>query len=259
MSIITISTPFNIDIEFQLASFSKRLLAWFLDLVIICLYYYLTIALLLPLFNIHPEAGNSAMLLIVIIPVFLYFPLSEIFGNGQTLGKRLAGIQVVDTNGEVPATSQYLIRWMLSLGNLTIYSMPLLFLVAPFTIIFAMIIYGPDALCMIITRNSQRIGDLAAGTIVIDKHYRTDIHETIYLDVEEDNYTPVFPQVMRLTDRDINGIRNLLDMKVKNRETGLYIQQVVYRIKTVLDIQSSLDEMDFLRQLLQDYNYLTRK
>ncbi len=65
------------------------------------------------------------------------------------------------------------------------------------------------------------------------------------------------PQVMRLTDRDINGIRNLLDVQRRNRDNETYMQQVVYKIKNVLNIESDLQGYDFLRQLLYDYNFLT--
>lgn len=38
MSIIQIATPFNIDIEFEIAEFHKRLLAYIIDFVILMLY-----------------------------------------------------------------------------------------------------------------------------------------------------------------------------------------------------------------------------
>ena len=41
MASITVGTPFNIDLEFKIAAFGKRLLAWFIDIVIICVYYVL--------------------------------------------------------------------------------------------------------------------------------------------------------------------------------------------------------------------------
>ena len=64
---------------------------------------------------------------------------------------------------------------------------------------------------------------------------------------------------MKLTDRDINGIRNLLYMKEGSKDTNMYMGQVVMRIKEVLKIESDLEMRDFLWQLLQDYNFLTRK
>ena len=95
--------------------------------------------------------------------------------------------------------------------------------------------------------------------MVIDANYKPDINETIYQEIEVLDYVPVFPQVMRLTDRDINGIRNLLDVQRKSKDNDNYTLQVVEKIKTVLKIESELEGYDFLRQLLYDYNFLAGK
>ena len=120
-----------------------------------------------------------------------------------------------------------------------------------------MILYLPDFLCIIISANGQRLGDLAAGTVVIDCKYRPDINDTIYLEIENKNYQPLFPQVMRLSDRDINGIRNLLNVKNQAHDHTHYLIEVAQKIKRVLKIETELYPTDFLEQLLKDYNYFT--
>src|SRR5699024_8841640 len=64
-------------------------------------------------------------------------------------------------------------------------------------------------LAIILSKNSQRIGDRAAGTTVIDLKPRLKLQETIYEDLYS-AYQPVFPefQVSKLTDLDINIIKN---------------------------------------------------
>jgi len=259
MAIITIGTPFNIDLEFKIAAFNKRLLAWLVDIVAICLYYYLMLVFIYPLFKKGEAAGTASILFVIIIPVLLYQLLFELFLNGQTLGKMAAGIKVIDTDGREPTFGQYLLRWILCLGNLFVYAVPYILLTSPFFIIFFMILYLPDFLSVVISARSQRIGDFAAGTVVIDKNYRSNISETIYLQIENKDYQPLFPQVMRLNDRDINGIRNLIHIKRPGKDTELYTQQVVEKIKKVLSIESDMDGYHFLEQLLKDYNYYTGK
>jgi uncharacterized RDD family membrane protein YckC len=256
MAIITIQTPFNIDLEFKVAAFSKRLLAWLTDIIIICLYYYLMLRFIYPLLGMGQNAGTAARLFITIIPVLVYQLVFELVFNGQTIGKMAAGIKVIDMEGHEPTWGQYIIRWILCLGNLFVYIIPYIILEHFAMMIFFMILYLPDFLSVLITAKSQRIGDLAAGTVVIDKNYSPDINETIYLQIENKDYQPVFPQVMRLTDRDINGIRNLLQTQ-RGRDADHYTIEVVQRIKTALDIQSDMYPLDFLRQLLKDYNYFT--
>ena len=64
---------------------------------------------------------------------------------------------------------------------------------------------------------------------------------------------------MRLTDRDINGIRNLLDVKRITHESEAYMLRISMRIEDVLGIKREQEPFEFLAQLLRDYNYLTSK
>ena len=259
MAIITIGTPFNIDLEFKIAAFSKRLLAWGIDIIIICLYFYLMLSFIYPLFNKGAAISTSAVLFVIILPVLLYQLIFELFLNGQTLGKMAAGIKVIDKEGREPTFGQYITRWILCLGNLFVYIVPYIMLQSPAFMIVFMVLYLPDFLAVIISAKSQRIGDFAAGTVIIDKNYKANINETIYLQIENKDYQPVFPQVMRLKDRDINGIRNLIHIKRPAKDTDRYTQQVVDKIKKVLSIESDIDGYPFLEQLLKDYNYYTTK
>ncbi|MCD6011182.1 MAG: hypothetical protein K0Q79_1044 [Flavipsychrobacter sp.] len=256
MAIVTIGTPFNIDLEFKTASIGKRMLAWLVDIVIISFYFWVMLTFVHPLFEMG-ETLNTSAFLMIIVPILFYQLMLEMLNNGQTIGKKLAGIGVIDIEGKEPSIGQYILRWVLCLGNLFVYIIPYLLLVSPFALVFCLFLYLPDFLTVVIAKKSQRLGDFAAGTVVIDKKYRPSIDETIYLHIENKNYQPMFPQVMRLTDRDINGIRNLLNVKNTSRDTVNYTLQVVNKIKAVLSIESDMDPEHFLQQLLWDYNYYT--
>ncbi len=258
MPAITISTPFNIDLEFKTATMGKRILAWLIDVLIITLYYYLMLRFIYPLLGKKESIDTAAELFMIIIPVLLYQLTFELFMNGQTLGKKAVGIKVIDKEGREPTWGQYLIRWLLCIGNLFNYIIPYILLRMPAALIFFMVLYVPDFLCAVISAKAQRIGDLAAGTVVIDNNYKSNISETIYLDIEQE-YKPMFPEVMRLTDRDINGIRNLFNAKKISAETENYVSQVAFKIKEVLSLESDMEPFDFLEQLLRDYNYYTGK
>jgi uncharacterized RDD family membrane protein YckC len=260
MGLLAVTTPFNIDLEFQTAPFGRRLMAWFLDIIIICLYYYLMMRFVFNMFS-STKMASSGEIFLVLIPVLLYQPVMEIFFDGQSLGKKLVGIKVIDVNGQEPTTGQFITRWMLSIGNLFLYIVPFYILTNPFLFIFFLVFYLPDVITVAVSAKSQRLSDLAAGTVVIDNRNYININETIYLPVDALDYQPLFPQVMRLTDRDINGIRNLLEAK-PTKDMDTYTDQVAYRIKDVLHIEHSIENgmvsHDFLKQLLKDYNYLTQ-
>src|SRR5690606_27205221 len=135
--------------------------------------------------------------------------------------------------------SQYLLRWSFRLFDMV------------------MTLGAGAVLATALSKHTQRIGDIVAGTVVIDEKAQTQIRDTSYIDLNEIDYQPVFPQVMQLSDRDINGIRNLLDIKTKSHDTETYTEQVKNRILEVLKIETELEARSFLNQLLKDYNFLS--
>ena len=201
MSILTVTTPFNIDLEFRVAPFHKRLLAWIIDLLIIYAYIYIMYRFVIRPMGLSESIGDVAIICMLLLPAMFYHLLLEVFLNGQSVGKRVLHIQVLDITGSEASLSQYLLRWIFRLVDMGLTM-------------------GIGAvMSAALTQHSQRLGDLAAGTIIIDNKYNTHIEDTIYLDIVEKEYKPVFPEVMKLTDRDINGIRNLLDIKKASRDT----------------------------------------
>ena len=240
MGVITVTTPFNIDLEFSIAPFHKRLLAWLIDILLIYSYIIVAFRYWVAPLGMYESVGQTATILIVVVPAYCYHLISEVLWNGQSVGKKAMGIKVIDMLGNDPTISQYLLRWLFRLFDM-------------------LITLGAAAvLSSALSKYSQRIGDIVAGTIVIDQRARTQLQETIYLEMEEEEYAPVFPAVMQLNDRDINGIRNLLATKGMNRDTETYMAQVAQRIKEVLKISSELEPRELLEQLLKDYNFLTR-
>lgn len=263
MSIITISTPFNIDLTFRAAPFHRRVSAWFIDFAILCTFNYLLMRFVISPVDDYYGAGRETAIILYILlaatPSFLYHLLMEQFLNGQSLGKRAMKMKVISLDAQEPTFGQYMLRWVLGLGNYVLFSMPFVMLYSPFSVIFLLIFYLPDVLSIALTSRGLRLGDLAAGTVLIDTRHEAALGDTIYLEIEEDNYVPVFPEVMKLTDRDINGIRNLLDVRKRNRDSDAYMAQIAYRIREVLQIQTNLLPEELLRQLLKDYNHITRK
>ena len=73
-----------------------------------------------------------------------------------------------------------------------------------------------------------------------------------------DNYIPVFPQIMKLSDKDINAIKSILDTARKRGDFNL-AALASEKVKNHLKIETSLSPFDFLDTLLKDYNYLSVK
>ena len=271
MPAIAIDTPFNISLDFTIAPFWKRLLAYVIDVVILLIYrmaYYFALARYLP-----DDEGTRKLVDIFVLglPVILYHFLMETFFSGQSIGKKALGIRVVNFTGNEASISQYLIRmlfrsYMLApLATIIIISLFYDITKADMTIVIIvfMLTFMLASLGMflyyILSKYGQRLGDMMANTLVIETRAEADIHKTIYLDIVQESYEVKYPEVMRLTDRDINGIRNLLDVKRITSESEAYMQRIATRIEDVLGIKSDQHAYDFLAQLLRDYNYLTSK
>lgn len=267
MPLFTVTTPFNIDLEFSLAAFHKRMFAWLIDLLVVFIYSYVMLFFIydnvIDGFHWRQQTEDKLSTLLslftVSIPVMLYHLICEIFMNGRSPGKWFLGIKVMNREGASATLSQLLLRWILCIPNY--FLIIITWAYNPSVLLGIVMILGiaalPDVICIAVSAKSQRLGDLAAGTVVVDTRYRMDIGETIYMEVQASGYEPVYPQVLKLTDRDINGIRNLLNGKL-NKDSENYIYRVAYRIEEVLQIKMNGEPLVFLQTLLKDYNYLTQ-
>lgn len=264
---VTVNTPFYIDLEFTTAPMSRRIGAVLLDMLLLMIYMMLIYRYVFISFDMGTQMNQMLMMMSISILPFLYFPLCEILMNGQTLGKKITGIKVIDINGNEAGISQYLLRWLIGFGNYTVFLLPYIIangglelMLTVITFLFIMcIFYAPDFLSSIISSKHQRLADIAAGTVVIDIKKKMDFSETIFLEMNEDKTGAKYPEVMRLSDKDINGIKNLLHKKSKSRDDWEYKATIVQKICTTLKIESKeIDDTAFLEQLLKDYNYLTQ-
>ena len=107
------------------------------------------------------------------------------------------------------------------------------------------------------SKKGQRIGDILAKTILIRINTKSNIEDTVFIDVA-DNYVPSFPQIMQLSDKDINAIKSILETASKKGDFHM-AEAAGQKIKTHLKIESNLSPFDFLNVLLKDYNYLSTK
>lgn len=145
---LRIVTPEGVVFSYQLASPVSRGLAWTADAIAIGATSY-TISQLSQL------AGFLSADFATFLGAVLYFIISVGYGivlewrwHGQTLGKRVFGLRVIDVHGLRLQFQQIAIRNLLR----PIDGLPMFYLVG--------------AVASMATRNSQRLGDLAASTVV---------------------------------------------------------------------------------------------
>ena len=232
MNTISIPTTQNIELEYPIATVGDRIAATILDLCI-QLGYFIAMRYLFDGLDLF--VGMEAWV-IIMLPVALYSLVCETLFNGQTVGKRIVKIQVIRLEGNPPGLSQYLLRWLLR--PIDIFTLN-----------------GLVAIVSIaMSKYSQRLGDLAAGTTVIKLHLVTEFGETIFAEIEAD-YEQAFPQVAMLTDRDMSILKEVLDIGVKGSDPEM-IRRLTLRVKEVTGIESDMPDRAFLETILKDYNYL---
>ncbi len=268
MAVIKVPTNFNIDVEFEIPEFYRRLISLLIDVVIE--YFYLRIAAEI-LKSVQQSSYSSqdsgydisAVGLLLFLPILLYHVVLEITLNGQSIGKKIMGIRVIHENGGRPSISQFIIRWLLRVSDVWI---AILLILLPslgqdsettFIVLAALGFLVTDIVLVTSSKKGQRIGDILAKTILIRINTKSNIEETVFQDVA-DNYIPSFPQIMQLSDKDINAIKSILE--TARRKTDFTMaESASSKIKAHLKIESGMDPFDFLDTLLKDYNYLSVK
>ena len=271
MAVIKVPTNFNIDVEFQIPEFYRRLISLLIDVIIE--YFYLRIALEIfksiinnSSLDTDSQYNLQAVGLLLILPILLYHVVLEITMNGQSIGKKILGIRVVNEIGGRPSISQFMIRWLLRVSD--VWIVIIIFILASnddfsrnpetaFIVLAALAFLITDIVLVVSTKKGQRIGDILAKTILIRTNTKGNIEDTVFVEVA-DSYVPSFPQIMQLSDKDINAIKSILETARKKADFNM-AEAASSKIKAHLRIESSMSPFDFLDVLLKDYNYLSTK
>ena len=175
---VSISTPEGVDVELTLAGIGSRFIAAVLDFMIQGT-ILLAAGILLGVVGGNETAVGTALFAIVFfLDFFGYDVLFEVRSNGQTLGKGWAGLRVVRTDGRPITFVPSCVRNVMRLVDI----LPAF--------------YGIGMLSIFLTERNQRLGDLAAGALVV--RVRAD---------DEPAPAPAAPVTLRASDGwDVSGV-----------------------------------------------------
>jgi uncharacterized RDD family membrane protein YckC len=148
---LIVSTPERVKFDYQVAGLGTRGIAQILDLLIVA-----GILIAVVFFGAAVAAAtqsDSAAALIEIfgsfVVIFGYFWISEALFSGQTLGKRAFRLRVVGDRGEPLTWVQAGVRNVIRIVDFLPYG------------------YGVGMVVLFINGRGKRLGDLAAGTVVV--------------------------------------------------------------------------------------------
>ena len=144
---VTIATPEGIELELILAGVGSRFAATLLD-VVVQLGAIFALAIVL-----GPLGDNGFVLAAYFVAVFLivfaYDIVLETWNRGRSVGKLAAGLRVVRVGGEAEGFLTAAVRNFLRIVD------------------FLPAFYVVGVISILATRRNQRLGDLAAGTLVV--------------------------------------------------------------------------------------------
>jgi uncharacterized RDD family membrane protein YckC len=247
-------------LEFEIAEFHKRLMAYLIDFGLLLIFLYSMKYVLYDELLLSLEQNVGLDILTISLPMLLYSLLTELWLNGQTIGKKIMAIRVISLEGGEPTFGQFLLRWVTKF-----YEWPFFFGYIFFSndnvLAYSFItgLFGVAVVIVIsVSNKNQRLGDMAAGTVVVNARSALTLADTVFMQIDKTDYKVMFPEVMRLSDRDINTIKGVLTQAGKRNNYDM-CNRVSMKVKEVLNIHSDMHVDQFLEKLLADYNYLATK
>jgi len=182
----------------------------------------------------------SAMIIyITLFGYWLYDLLMEYFLNGQTFGKSILKIQVRKLDGSEPSFINYFLRWLLRPIDMQLFFMVQFFAV-------------------IISKNSQRIGDLTASTSVFSlKKNNTFINKNRRFKIDK-NYIVTYEGAEYLSEKDIETIKETLEFhrSVSSNKSIVLLKKATEAIEKKIGENSSQAPLDFLKTIIKDYTHI---
>jgi uncharacterized RDD family membrane protein YckC len=166
---LAVESVTGIDVSLAVAGPGARSYAfvidWHIRLILATAWYVVAALILNGGSALAAPAGHELRwLVLAVLPAlaiyFLYHPVVEVAMRGRTPGKRRAGIRVVNRAGGPPGAGALLVRNVFRLVD----SLPLG--------------YGVGLTLMVLTRDSLRCGDMAAGTLLV---YERPVADTALL------------------------------------------------------------------------------
>jgi uncharacterized RDD family membrane protein YckC len=237
---LIIDTPEQIALEYPLASAGSRFLALVIDTLVQLAAFAILGTFALASIALSSRVSRSAtpwLLAVVLVAGFVlyygYFAIFESLWSGQTPGKRTIGIRVVVASGRPLGPFEAILRNLLRIVD----QMPGM--------------YAVGLLSIFLTSRNQRLGDLAAGTVVVhDRPVEPP-------GMPEGGGATVRYGANRLTAEEIAVAeaflqrRHALDSEVRLETARRIIGRVQRRLGLPLD--GSVDEERVLEEIVREY------
>jgi len=240
---LSIDTPEQVALEFSLATVGSRFLALAVDSVIqfgcAAALFIVVVAGAWAASVTFASAGPWVLALFVLglfIINFAYFAVFESVWNGQTPGKRVVGLRVIHASGRPISVFEAILRNVVRIAD----QLPG--------------IYAVGIVSVFLTERSQRLGDLAAGTVVVhERAVKADVP-----DFAAGAPTPLaltHHGASRLTAEEIAVIELFFRRREELDGYGRLraAHQIAARVRERLEIAAKIDNEQLLEEVFAEH------
>ncbi|MEO6835693.1 MAG: RDD family protein [Candidatus Tumulicola sp.] len=246
---VTVRTPESIAFHYELAGLGSRFLAVAVDLIVqiilaigaIIITGYTLQGINRFLSSLHLKSSQAdavitaGAIVLYFIIFFGYFIAFEALWNGQTPGKRAIGIRVVRDGGYPIGFTESVIRNLIRVIEVALFA------------------YGVSAICAIVSAYNKRLGDLAAGTIVVRDSAFEVSNPARWLEGDLDPSPSIgVAGAAALTDEELSVVRRYLERRsqLEPEVARQLAQRVAASIRPKLGPDSAdLDDNELLRRV----------
>jgi uncharacterized RDD family membrane protein YckC len=241
----SISTPENVDLHLELAGIGNRVLAAMIDtsitygiILVVGLLFWgaITVVGLMDVAEKDRALINNLMGMAAIFFIFVinfgYFIFFEGLWQGQTPGKKIVSIRVIESNGQPVGWSGVVLRNLIR------------------TLDTGLAFVG--LLPMIIDRNEKRFGDYAAGTIVVRERKADVLSEDFKI---SDTYNTESIDVGRITPQEYDLLIGFLKRRTNlaKSQRPLIAGNLANYMRKKLDDTSTEPAEKFLERVYSAY------
>lgn len=167
---VTLPSVTGVDVRLRIAGAGTRSYAFVIDWhvrVLLALAWLFTSWFVLTgsFGSLFEELENQTFVWVVLVPTgvlyLFYHPIVEVAMRGRTPGKRIAGVRLVNRQGDVPSMGAILLRNVFRIVD----SLPAAYLIG--------------LLCVMFSAHHVRLGDMAAGTLLVtdDADHEASLHQ----------------------------------------------------------------------------------
>jgi uncharacterized RDD family membrane protein YckC len=247
-----IDTPEHVEFGYEIAGIGSRVLAALIDMAlvgVILTFLTLVAANVLRL----SEPGVAIIVSAAALFVIAYYIIFERLWVGQSPGKRALGIRVVQSEGRPVTMAGSIIRNFIRLID------------------FFPSFYGIGTISMFMDRRIRRLGDLAAGTLVVQDRQRVTLESLVNAQppifaaqpdqqVSEENAQPILPNLHALGAEDLALVNDFLAQRdgLDLPRRQYLANQLAYGLFVRLGYSVPGDPEQFIVRVASDYARINR-